>query len=288
MCFRCGVKREVIWLGINRFGWSQSDQCIRIRVASQISPQPCAMKLFSLLLSSTGTARRTAHDPACWEGFQYEECCGPWFGPYGNASCWDQTFTPQRCCREEYAEKTLHKEPCQCCNRTHELAIPKFWSISASVQKEGVPIFFDALTPWAEWLRKVYPKWEPDTFEVFRRMVPGRYVLDIGAWIGWAVVFSHAFRHSCFSRSAAVRLVVAVFAVNVDPSTLLSTRLCRASGPTVLWSANFAKHVFAVEPAPTAYCQLVANLNSNPLFISSRVSAVHAALHRSQGQTLVV
>ncbi|CAK9013273.1 Aminopeptidase YwaD (Arginyl aminopeptidase) (BSAP) (Leucyl aminopeptidase) [Durusdinium trenchii] len=193
------------------------------------------MKLFSLLLSSTGTARRTAHDPACWEGFQYEECCGPWFGPYGNASCWDQTFTPQRCCGEEYAEKTLHKEPCQCCNRTHELAIPKFWSISASVQKEGVPIFFDALTPWAEWLRKVYPKWEPDTFEVFRRMVPGRYVLDIGAWIG----------------------------------------------PTVLWSANFAKHVFAVEPAPTAYCQLVANLNSNPLFISNRVSAVHAALHRS-------
>ncbi|CAK9013598.1 Aminopeptidase YwaD (Arginyl aminopeptidase) (BSAP) (Leucyl aminopeptidase) [Durusdinium trenchii] len=105
---------------------------------------------------------------ACWEGFQYEECCGPWFGPYGNASCWDQTFTPQRCCGEEYAEKTLHKEPCQCCNRTHELAIPKFWSISASAQKEGVPIFFDALTPWAEWLRKVYPKWEPDTFEVFR------------------------------------------------------------------------------------------------------------------------
>ncbi|CAD7952732.1 unnamed protein product [Amoebophrya sp. A25] len=36
---------------------------------------------------------------ACWiDGFDYDTCCDPKFGPEGNRSCWDGHFSYQACC----------------------------------------------------------------------------------------------------------------------------------------------------------------------------------------------
>lgn len=38
-------------------------------------------------------------NPLCWtEGFGYNECCLPEYGPEGNGQCWDGVFTYEKCC----------------------------------------------------------------------------------------------------------------------------------------------------------------------------------------------
>ena len=35
----------------------------------------------------------------CWvDGFNYDVCCDPKFGPNGNSQCWDGMFNYNRCC----------------------------------------------------------------------------------------------------------------------------------------------------------------------------------------------
>jgi len=51
-----------------------------------------------------------------------------------------------------------------------------------SVIKNGHPIRF--VTGENHWFWKLYKDWEVETFRVFQHFVPGKVVLDIGAWIG--------------------------------------------------------------------------------------------------------
>ncbi|PGW55256.1 FkbM family methyltransferase [Bacillus thuringiensis] len=53
-------------------------------------------------------------------------------------------------------------------------------------------------------------------------------------------------------------------------------------GPTVLYGANLAKHVYAIEPDPIALQELQNNLNLNPS-ISSKITLIHAALSSQTG-----
>ncbi|PEM05402.1 methyltransferase FkbM [Bacillus cereus] len=53
-------------------------------------------------------------------------------------------------------------------------------------------------------------------------------------------------------------------------------------GPTVLYGANLAKHVYAIEPDPIAFQELKKNLDLNPS-ISSKITLVHAALSSQTG-----
>ncbi|MGK9183782.1 FkbM family methyltransferase [Priestia filamentosa] len=53
-------------------------------------------------------------------------------------------------------------------------------------------------------------------------------------------------------------------------------------GPTVLYGANKAKHVYAVEPDPIAFKELVTNINLNPP-ISSKVTCINAAIAEKSG-----
>jgi FkbM family methyltransferase len=53
-----------------------------------------------------------------------------------------------------------------------------------SVVKAGVKIHFDSSQSYSSWYRDTYANWESDTFEVFKRFVPDKVVLDVGAWIG--------------------------------------------------------------------------------------------------------
>jgi len=32
------------------------------------------------------------------DGFNYDTCCDPKFGPNGNSQCWDGMFNYNRCC----------------------------------------------------------------------------------------------------------------------------------------------------------------------------------------------
>lgn len=59
------------------------------------------------------------------------------------------------------------------------------WYKPSPVNKSGLTIFYDGRQPGANrrfW--RGYPGWERKTFRVFKRFVPGKIVLDIGAWIG--------------------------------------------------------------------------------------------------------
>ena len=58
-------------------------------------------------------------------------------------------------------------------------------------------------------------------------------------------------------------------------------------GATVIWAANFAEHVFAVEPTPISCCHLLANLNVNPGSVSRRVTVISGALHNESGSVLI-
>lgn len=53
-------------------------------------------------------------------------------------------------------------------------------------------------------------------------------------------------------------------------------------GPTVLYGAHLAKHVYAVEPDPVAFRELNENLNLNSA-LSSKVTTVPAALSKKSG-----
>lgn len=48
-------------------------------------------------------------------------------------------------------------------------------------------------------------------------------------------------------------------------------------GPTLLYGAHKAKHVFGIEPDPAAYVELVENIELNPL-IAPKITLIHAAL----------
>jgi FkbM family methyltransferase len=53
-------------------------------------------------------------------------------------------------------------------------------------------------------------------------------------------------------------------------------------GPTVLYGAQKAKHVYAIEPDPIAYQELINNLQLNPA-VTPKVTCVHSALTASSG-----
>lgn len=53
-------------------------------------------------------------------------------------------------------------------------------------------------------------------------------------------------------------------------------------GPTVLYGANKAKHVYGVEPDPVAFKELITNLNLNP-FIAPKVTCINAAIAEKSG-----
>jgi FkbM family methyltransferase len=53
-------------------------------------------------------------------------------------------------------------------------------------------------------------------------------------------------------------------------------------GPTVLYGAHKAKHVYGVEPDPIAFAELVVNLDLNP-FIASKITCINAALAEKSG-----
>ncbi|PGV59428.1 methyltransferase FkbM [Bacillus cereus] len=55
-------------------------------------------------------------------------------------------------------------------------------------------------------------------------------------------------------------------------------------GPTVLYGAHLAKHVYAVEPDPIAFQELNKNLTLNPS-ISSNITSINAALAEKTGTT---
>lgn len=55
-------------------------------------------------------------------------------------------------------------------------------------------------------------------------------------------------------------------------------------GPTVLYGAHLAKHVYAVEPDPVAFGEWNENLTLNSP-ISSKVTPVNAALSEKTGTT---
>jgi hypothetical protein len=39
----------------------------------------------------------------CWvDGFDYNTCCDPKFGPNGSTQCWDGMFNYNRCCFPRY------------------------------------------------------------------------------------------------------------------------------------------------------------------------------------------
>lgn len=105
--------------------------------------------------------------------------------------------------------------------------------VPSSVQKHGHTIYYAASQPHASWWRDSYSIWEPSTFDTFASLVPGKVVLDIGAWIG----------------------------------------------PTVLWEGNVAERVVALEPAPSAFAELQANLRANTA-LANRVVLVNAALDK--------
>jgi FkbM family methyltransferase len=53
-------------------------------------------------------------------------------------------------------------------------------------------------------------------------------------------------------------------------------------GPTVLYGAHRAKHVYGMEPDPVAYQELVANISLNPT-IASKITCLNAALSEKPG-----
>jgi FkbM family methyltransferase len=53
-------------------------------------------------------------------------------------------------------------------------------------------------------------------------------------------------------------------------------------GPTVLYGAHKAKHVYALEPDPVAFQELIFNINLNP-GITSKVTCINAALGEKSG-----
>lgn len=55
-------------------------------------------------------------------------------------------------------------------------------------------------------------------------------------------------------------------------------------GPTVLYGAHLAKHVYAIEPDPIAFQELNKNLTLNPS-ISSNITSINAALAEKTGTT---
>jgi FkbM family methyltransferase len=55
-------------------------------------------------------------------------------------------------------------------------------------------------------------------------------------------------------------------------------------GPTVLYGAQIAKHVYALEPDPVAYQELIKNININPGF-ASKITCIKAALEKKPGLT---
>ncbi|MES5943912.1 MULTISPECIES: FkbM family methyltransferase [unclassified Bacillus cereus group] len=55
-------------------------------------------------------------------------------------------------------------------------------------------------------------------------------------------------------------------------------------GPTVLYAANLAKHVYAIEPDPIAFQELNNNLHLNPL-VSPKITLIQAALSPQTGTT---
>ena len=59
-------------------------------------------------------------------------------------------------------------------------------------------------------------------------------------------------------------------------------------GATVIWEANVAEHVFAIEPTPVSGCQLLANLNVNPPRVSRRVTLIRGALHNETGSVVIL
>ncbi|TSC57839.1 MAG: methyltransferase, FkbM subfamily protein [Candidatus Peregrinibacteria bacterium Greene0416_19] len=56
-------------------------------------------------------------------------------------------------------------------------------------------------------------------------------------------------------------------------------------GPTVLYGASKAKHVYALEPDPVAYAALHRNIVMNPQF-ARKITAVEAALGDSDGESI--
>ncbi|MEH7517106.1 FkbM family methyltransferase [Priestia megaterium] len=53
-------------------------------------------------------------------------------------------------------------------------------------------------------------------------------------------------------------------------------------GPTVLYGAHKAKHVYGVEPDPVAFNELITNIQLNPL-IAKKVTCINAALAEESG-----
>ncbi|MCP1093484.1 FkbM family methyltransferase [Bacillaceae bacterium OS4b] len=53
-------------------------------------------------------------------------------------------------------------------------------------------------------------------------------------------------------------------------------------GPTVLYGAHKAKHVYAIEPDPVAFNEFITNLNLNP-FIAPKVTCINAAIAKKSG-----
>jgi FkbM family methyltransferase len=53
-------------------------------------------------------------------------------------------------------------------------------------------------------------------------------------------------------------------------------------GPTVLYGAHTAKHVYAIEPDPIAFKELAGNLSLNPS-LESKVNSIHAAIADKPG-----
>eukprot|EP00434_Breviolum_minutum_P029382 symbB.v1.2.025987.t1/scaffold2555.1/size76423/8 len=48
----------------------------------------------------------------CWiDGFNYDTCCDPKFGPSGNSQCWDGVFNYDRCC----FPKDIKRPDAGCC-----------------------------------------------------------------------------------------------------------------------------------------------------------------------------
>jgi FkbM family methyltransferase len=53
-------------------------------------------------------------------------------------------------------------------------------------------------------------------------------------------------------------------------------------GPTVLYGAHRARHVYGIEPDPVAYAELMTNLSLNPS-LAHRITCIHAALADKPG-----
>ncbi|PWW31910.1 FkbM family methyltransferase [Cytobacillus oceanisediminis] len=53
-------------------------------------------------------------------------------------------------------------------------------------------------------------------------------------------------------------------------------------GPTVLYGAQIAKHVYALEPDPVAYKELINNIKINPGFVS-KITCIKAAMEEKPG-----